>query len=103
MDEYKVGYRKPPKEHQFKPKNQKVALANGGEGKAKGSDIAAWLDKRLDVKRGGKSIKMHPHEAMLNSLGKDALKGKRRATRQFLKFCENAGLLKAEELEQTNA
>ena len=102
MDEYKVGYRKPPKEHQFKPKNQKAALANGGERKEESSDIAAWLDKPLAVKRGGKSIKMHPHEAMLNSLGKEALKGKPRATRQFLKFCEAAGLLKAKELEQTH-
>jgi len=27
MSEFKVGYKKPPKEHQFKPKNQASVLA----------------------------------------------------------------------------
>jgi hypothetical protein len=101
-DEYEVGYRKPPKEHQFKPKHQKTKPTSGGDRKEDSSDIASWLDKPLKVKRGGKSIKMHPHEAMLNSLGKEALSGKPRATKQFLKCCEIAGLLNAKELEQTH-
>jgi Family of unknown function (DUF5681) len=102
MNEYKVGYRKPPKEHQFKPKHQKTAPPNGGERKEDSSDVASWLNKPLKVKRDGKSIKIHPHEAMMISLGKEALKGKPRATKQFLKYCEIAGLLEAKELEQTS-
>jgi hypothetical protein len=101
-DEYEVGYRKPPKEHQFKPKQHKAVHLNGVERKEYGSDVASWLDKPLKVKRGGKSIKMHPHEAMMTSLGKEALNGKPRATKQFLKYCEIAGLLNAKELEQTH-
>jgi len=102
MNEYKVGYRKPPKEHQFKPKHQNIARRNGGERKEDSSDVASWLNKPLTVKRGGKSIKMHPHEAMMNSLGKEALNGKPRATKQFLRECEIAGLLTATELEKTS-
>ena len=28
MSEFKIGYKKPPKEHQFKPKNQTAARRN---------------------------------------------------------------------------
>jgi hypothetical protein len=101
-DEYEVGYKKPPKEHQFKPKHQTTASPNGGERKEDSSNVASWLDKPLKVKRGGKSIRMHPHEAMMISLGKEALKGKPRATKQFLKECEIAGLLNPTQLEQTH-
>jgi hypothetical protein len=102
MNEYKVGYRKPPKEHQFKPKHQNTARRNGGDQKEDGSDVASWLNKPLKVKRAGKSIKMHPHEAMMNSLGREAILGKPRAMKQFLRECEIAGLLTATELEKTN-
>ena len=74
MNEYKVGYKKPPKEHQFKPKHQPAARPDGGKRKENSPDVAGWLDKPLAVKRGGKTIRMHPHEAMMTSLGKRALK-----------------------------
>jgi hypothetical protein len=73
MKEYKVGYKKPPKEHQFKPKHQTAARPNGGKRKENCPDVAGWLGKPLKVKRGGKSISMHPHEAAMISLGKRAL------------------------------
>jgi len=102
MNEYKVGYKKPPKEHQFKPKHQTAARPNGGKQKENSPDVAGWLGKPLKVKRGGKSISMHPHEAAMISLGKRALKGEPRATKQFLKACEIAGLLTPQQLEQTH-
>ncbi len=102
MSEFKVGYKKPPKEHQFKPKNQTAARRNGGKRKEDDPDVAALLDKPLKVKRGGKSVRMHPHEAAMISLGKRALKGERRAAKEFLKQCEIAGLLTPQQLEQTH-
>jgi len=99
MNEYTVGYKKPPKEHQFKPKQQ---TPNGGKPKENIPDVAGWLDKPLKVKRGGKSISMHPHEAAMTSLGKRALNGEPRATKLFLKQCEIAGLLDAQQQEQTH-
>ena len=100
MNEYKVGYKKPPKEHQFKPKHQTAARPDGGKRKENSPDVAGWLDKPLAVKRGGKTIRMHPHEAAMISLGKKALKGEPRATKQFLKYCEIAGLLDPTFVEQ---
>ena len=101
-DEYEVGYKKPPKAHQFKPKHQTAARPNGGKRKENSSDVASWLDKPLKVKRGGKSISMHPHEAMMTSIGKRALNGEPRATKLFLKQCAIAGLLTPEQVEQTH-
>ena len=101
-DEYEVGYKKPPKAYQFKSKHQTTARPNGGKRKENSLDVASWIDKPLKVKRGGKSISMHPHEAMITSLGKRALNGEPGAIKQFLKLCEIAGLLTPQQLEQTH-
>jgi hypothetical protein len=96
---YTVGYKKPPKEHQFKPGH----LRDGSKkAKEKAPDIAALFDKPLQVKCGGKTVAMHPFEAELTSLGKRALKGEPRATKLFLKHCEAAGLLDPPPAEQTH-
>jgi hypothetical protein len=102
MSEFEIGYKKPPKEHQFKPKNQTAARRNGKRQKENDPDVAALLDRPLKVKRGGKSVSMHPHEAAMISLGRRALKGERRAAKEFLKQCETAGLLTPQQLAQTH-
>jgi hypothetical protein len=79
---YTVGYKKPPTEHQFKPGHLRDRSQKASE---KPPDIAALFDRPLKVKRGGKTIAMHPFEAELTSLGKRALKGEPRATKLFLK------------------
>ena len=96
---YSVGYKKPPTEHQFKPGHLRDRSQNASE---KTPDIAALFDKPLKVKRGGKTIAMHPFEAELMSLGKRALKGEPRAAKLFLKHCEDAGLLEPPPAEQTH-
>jgi hypothetical protein len=100
---YIVGYKKPPAEHQFKPSylregSPKVKRAR----RENAPDVASMLEKPLRVKRGGKTIAMHPFEAELTSLGKRALNGEPRATKLFLKHCEIAGLLEAAPAEQTH-
>src|SRR5258705_1744389 len=102
-NDYKVGYKKPPKDHQFKSKH----LRDEPQGvrrqrKENGLDLAGIFEKPLRVKRGGKTISMHPYEAELTSLGKRALKGQPRATKLFLKHCEAAGLLDPSPAEQTH-
>ena len=47
MNEYKVGYKKPPKEHQFKPNHQTAARPTGGKRKEDSLDVASWIDKPL--------------------------------------------------------
>ena len=72
--DYQVGYKKPPKDHQFKPKHLQERRA-GGQRKETGPDIAALIDKPQKVGRGGKTVSMHPLEAEVTSLGIRALKG----------------------------
>ena len=94
MNEYKIGYKKPPKEHQFKPKHQTAGRPNGGEGKEDSPDVAGWLDKPLKVKRGGKSISLHPHEAMMTSLGKRALMASPARRSSFLRNARSRDCLR---------
>jgi hypothetical protein len=100
---YKVGYRKPPAEHQFKPSY----LSDGAQKpksrrKENSLDVAGLMEKSVQVKRGGKTITMHPFEAEVTSLGNRALKGEARATKLFLKHCDDAGLLEPPPAEQTH-
>lgn len=100
---YNVGYKKPPAEHQFKPthlRQQPPAVKRARREKV--VDLAAIFEKPLRVKRAGKTVAVHPHEAQLTSLGKRALRGEPRATKFFLKQCEAAGLLDPAPAEQTH-
>ena len=102
-DDYKVGYKRPPKAHQFKPKHLRDEPQRARrQRKENALDLAGIFEKPLRVKRGGKTIAVHPYEAELTSLGKRALKGEPRATKLFLKQCEAAGLLDPPPAEQTH-
>src|ERR1700694_4572470 len=100
-DNYQVGYKKSPKDYQFKPKHLQDQRA-GGQRKEKRPDVAGMIEKSVQVKRGGKTITMHPFEAEVTSLGNRALKGEPRAAKLFLKHCEAAGLLDPQSSEQTH-
>ncbi len=99
---YTVGYKKPPVEHRFKPKHLREPRNLNRARKEAVVDIAKIFDTPIKVKRGGKTVAMHPFEAELTSLGKRALKGEPRATKLFLKHCEAAGLLDPARVEQTH-
>jgi hypothetical protein len=99
--DYQVGYRRPPKAHQFKPKHLREHKA-GGQRKETCPDIAALIDKPQKVRRGGKTISMHPLEAEVTSLGIRALNGEARAAKSFLKHCDFVGLLDSLPTEQTH-
>lgn len=103
MKDYEVGYKKPPKEHQFKPKQSRKENSQAKTSRKQvGLDLAGILDKPLRFNRAGKAVSMHPHEALLTSLGKRALKGEARAAKLFLKHCGAAGLLEPAPVEQTS-
>jgi hypothetical protein len=100
---YAVGYKKPPAEHQFKPSYLRDGVQKTkSQRKEKAPDVAGMIEKSVQVKRGGKTITMHPFEAEVTSLGNRALKGEPRATKLFLKHCEAAGLLDPPSSEQTH-
>ena len=100
---YNVGYKKPPAEHQFKPSYlREGAQKSKRQRKQRAPDVAGMIEKSVQVKRGGKTITMHPFEAEVTSLGNRALKGEARATKLFLQHCEVAGLLDPPSSEQTH-
>jgi hypothetical protein len=96
---YEVGYRKPPFASRFgrdrQPDRSKLRAMP-----ERALNIAALLDRPINVARKGKKTKMHPHEAMMHSLGKRAIKGEIRAIKLFLDECKKAGLLDPPPAEQ---
>lgn len=100
---YSVGYKKPPAEHRFKPGYLTDSAKNTKpRRKENPPDVARMIEKSVQVKRGGKTITMHPFEAEVTSLGNRALKGEPRAAKLFLKHCDAAGLLNPPPAEQTH-
>jgi hypothetical protein len=71
---YAVGYKKPPAEHQFKPSYLRDgAQKTKSQRKEKAPDVAGLIEKSVQVKRGGKTVTMHPFEAEVTSLANRAL------------------------------
>jgi hypothetical protein len=100
---YTVGYKKPPAEHQFKPGHLRDSARNiESRRKVTPPNVAGMIEKSVQVKRGGKTITMHPFEAEVTSLGNRAVKGEPRAAKLFLKHCDAAGLLNPPPTEQTH-
>lgn len=89
---YKVGYGKPPKEHQFGQRKQPNRTKRAAAA-PESSDIAAFLDQPMQVKLNGRKLKMHPHEAMLYGLYGRVLKGEVGALKALLAEFKKAGLL----------
>lgn len=87
---YKIGYGKPPEHSRFKPGQDRRS-----KGKQDVIDVLALLNKPLSAKRGERTIKIHPYEAMLIGMSKRALQGQVRAIKAFLHECDKAGLLKS--------
>jgi hypothetical protein len=100
LGNYSVGYKKPPVEHQFKPGQLRDSAQNTKGGRKENPpDVAGMIEKSVQVKRGGKTITMHPFEAEVTSLGSRALKGE---AKLFLKNCDTASLLNPPPAQQTH-
>jgi hypothetical protein len=91
--DYEVGYGRPPKATRFGVRPQPDR--SGRQSSKKEPDIAALLAGSVRVARNGRAIKMHPYEAMLFAMAKQALAGKIRSVRQILKEFRSSGLLDA--------
>ena len=89
--DYDVGYGKPPDATKFGNRPQPNRSLR--QSKTSENDIAALLDSPALVERGGKRRYVHPHEAMVISLGREALRNKIGAAKKFLRECKRAGLL----------
>jgi hypothetical protein len=95
MPSYKVGYKKPPRESQFKPGNR---CNPKGRGKRKFATEAEILKRVLnfpvEFRHRGKAKRAPRIEVMIRSLGSAALKGDAGAAAMLLKIrahCEKFG------------
>jgi hypothetical protein len=74
-DQYDVGFGKPPRDHQFKP-----GQSGNRRGRPKGSKNSATilnelLQRKIEVREGGRLRKITIHEAVLRRILEDSLKG----------------------------
>jgi hypothetical protein len=82
--EYKVGYCKPPPEHQFKP-----GQSGNPKGRPKGTrnlktDLAEELAERIPVNENGRQKKLSKQRLMLKALVTRAIKGDTRAANTLI-------------------
>jgi len=84
--EYEVGYKKPPKQTQWKPGQS--GNPNGRPRKIKDFEklLDIELSKEITITEGGKQISICKREVLLKSLVNDALKGDLRAMKMVLPF-----------------
>jgi hypothetical protein len=98
--EYSVGYKKPPVEYRFKKGN--LAAHRKASLKDKIPDLVSHLERPLKADRGGKRVNVHPFEAGLLSLVREALKGKPSAIKKVIQIFEKEGLLEPPPGKQTH-
>src|SRR5882757_3789765 len=100
-DEYEVGYGTPPKATRFGARPQPNRSSRPRLAKEAAVDVAAAINRPITITRNGTSVRMHPHEAMMHGLAKNALRGKLRAMKEFFSECKKAGLLDSPPVRQT--
>jgi len=85
--DYEIGYRKPPKAHQFR-KNQTGNAKGRPRKKECATDVLSVIEEPLIVKVGDKTSEMHPFEISTRKLAQNATNGNLRAIIRFIKLCE---------------
>ena len=78
--EYEVGYKKPPREHQFQLGHKRGF--RGGRSKGSRSlkdDLLDEVAERLNVKENGKDLRLTKQRAMVKAMVVKAIKGDERA------------------------
>ncbi len=87
-DNYPVGYKKPPKEHEFSKDHQPERRGRTKKRKSGATDVAAILSEPLPARIGGVVRQMTAFEIGLRQLVRSALKGDLKAALEFIKQCE---------------
>lgn len=89
MDEYEVGYKKPPAKHQFR---KGVSGNPRGRKSEKTTSATEMLQKELDtiitVREGGKEIRISKKEAMIKAIVNDGITGKGKARSELIRLLQ---------------
>nr|WP_157034234.1 DUF5681 domain-containing protein [Sphingomonas sp. Y57] len=96
----KVGYRRPPVEHQIKPGERRNPKGRPRKNKESSSEntialfavVLRVLDQKIDTTVGGRRKQVRLLEILVNQLAQKALKGDEKALAQLLKLVEKAGV-----------
>jgi Family of unknown function (DUF5681) len=90
--EYEVGYRKPPKDTQFKPGRSGNPSGHKKHLKSRKTVAMETLNKRILVTEAGRQRRITIHEAIWTTLATNALKGDIRSMAFLLKSIEQCDL-----------
>ena len=90
-DDYKVGYRKPPKHSRFKPGQSGNPRGRPRESKNLATLVDQVLHQRVTVREGGKSRRMTKWELIIHSLVNKAIRGDARAAQAAFALARQMG------------
>ena len=90
---YEVGYGKPPKEHRFQKGRSGNPRGRPKTKKVEELDVSALLEDPVAVKLDGKQREMPPFEISTRQIAKKALEGNTSAMIDFIRLCEQYGIL----------
>lgn len=89
--DYEVGFKKPPKKHQF---GKGVSGNRNGRPK-RSQNMDTLIDRELDqvitMKEGGREIRLRKREAIVKRLVNSALTGNPRSIEYLVKYCKDHG------------
>ena len=89
--DYKVGYGKPPKEHQIQPGEIRNHTGRPQGSKNFSTMVRKILDSKVPITKNGKKKTVSTQEAMLLRLTEKALAGDQRALQKLLDLAERYG------------
>jgi hypothetical protein len=101
--DYRVGYGRPPVEHQFKPGNRANPKGRGKKTRNRKIVISEVLFESVKVNEGGVEKQMPALEVVLKRLLSQALKGDLKAALTILGIAQREGLLTPEQEEAVDA
>ena len=97
--DYEIGYRKPPKEHRFKPGNKANPRGRTKGSKSKTLTIRQVLFEPIQVREGEQVKRMSALEAVIRKVRNKALSGDSKASLTIIGLAQKEGLLTPEQNE----